>query len=128
VSGGAVTGIAPAGFPSNHCGLSYSLTGESQSSAINGLDHHWLQTTNAPIVIDMGAPVNTAIVFPSEVHGGSAGQRVAAGGRWRMENAAQVRGLAAESTGAPGPGARRASASWTRASARAGSARKSGCA
>jgi len=68
MSGGAATGIAPAGFPVNQCGLSFSLTAESQASAINSLDHHWLQTTIAPIVMDMGAPVNTAFVFPSVDH------------------------------------------------------------
>src|SRR5215831_8840283 len=30
VSGGAATGIAPAGFPVNRCGLSFSGTAESQ--------------------------------------------------------------------------------------------------
>jgi hypothetical protein len=68
VSGGASTGLAPAFFPGNACGLSYSGTVESQASAINGLDHHWLQTTDVPIVMDMGVPVNTAIVFPSVDH------------------------------------------------------------
>jgi len=68
VSGGASTGIAPAGFPANQCGLSFANTVESQASAINALDHHWLQTTSDPIVVDMGAPVNTAFVFPSVDH------------------------------------------------------------
>lgn len=69
VSGGAATGIAPSGFPTNQCGLSFDLTAQSQSSAINSLDHHWLQTGSVPIVMDMGAPVNTAFVFPSVDHG-----------------------------------------------------------
>jgi hypothetical protein len=68
VSGGVSTGLAPAFFPANQCGLSFSGTVESQASAINELDHHWLQTTDVPIVMDMGVPVNTAIVFPSVDH------------------------------------------------------------
>lgn len=68
VSGGAATGIAPAGFPANQCGLSFSGTAESQASAINALDHHWLQTTDAPIVMDMGSAVNNVFVFPSVDH------------------------------------------------------------
>jgi hypothetical protein len=68
MSGGAATGIAPADFP-NVCGLGFTNALESQASAINSLDHHWLQTTSSPIVMDMGAPVNTAFVFSSMDHG-----------------------------------------------------------
>lgn len=68
VSGGSQGGIAPAGFPANQCGLSFTLTGVSQPAAINALDHQWLQTTGAPIVMDMGGRVNTAFVFPSVDH------------------------------------------------------------
>ncbi|HEX7838513.1 MAG TPA: PKD domain-containing protein [Kofleriaceae bacterium] len=63
VSGGLPTGVAPANFPANQCGLSASITGETQASAIDKLDHHWLQTSSGPIVIDMGTPANTAFVF-----------------------------------------------------------------
>ncbi|HEX7838516.1 MAG TPA: hypothetical protein VF469_13670 [Kofleriaceae bacterium] len=69
VSGGALTGIAPAGFPMEQCGLSNTVIPEARADAINKLDHHWLQTTGDPIVIDMGGPVNTAFVFPSVDHG-----------------------------------------------------------
>lgn len=68
VSGGDATGIAPMGFPVTQCGLSFEDIMESPADAINKLDHHWLQTTGDPIVIDMGMPVNTAFVFPSADH------------------------------------------------------------
>lgn len=65
VSGGTATGIAPAGFPANQCGLSWSNTNQPASSALQALDHHWLETTGAPIVVDMGSPVTSVFVFQS---------------------------------------------------------------
>lgn len=65
VSGGTATGIAPAGFPVNQCGLSWSNTNQPPASALHALDHHWLETTGAPIVVDMGSPVTNVFVFQS---------------------------------------------------------------
>ena len=67
--GNAATGIAPAGFPANECGLSFSGTVESAASALNTLNSHWLQSATIPKVVDFGSPVNTAIVFVAVDHG-----------------------------------------------------------
>ena len=64
--GDGATGIAPC--PIGACGLSFCGTGESPATAINSLDHHWLQSQPTPIVVDFGAAVNTAIVFVAVDH------------------------------------------------------------
>jgi len=65
--GDGATGIAP--DPIGACGLNYGNTLESPADAINSLDHHWLQSTTTPIVVDFGSPVTAALVFGAIDHG-----------------------------------------------------------
>ncbi len=65
--GNGTTGIAPC--PIGDCGLSFCFTWEPPATALNSLDHHWLQSTGIPKVVDFGTPVNTAIVFVAVDHG-----------------------------------------------------------
>lgn len=66
--GNAGTGVAPAGAPGNLCGLSFAGTGETPASALNSLDHHWLQSTVTPKVVDFGSAVSSAFVFVAVDH------------------------------------------------------------
>jgi len=66
-TGSGQTGIAP--NPIGACGLNFAITGEPAATALNSLDHHWLQSLASPKVVDFGSPVNTAIVFVAVDHG-----------------------------------------------------------
>ncbi len=63
VSGGVATGTSPAN--------AYAWTGDAtfDPTAANSLDHHWMQVSTAPLIMDMGVPTTSAIVFPSIDHG-----------------------------------------------------------
>lgn len=65
--GNGGTGIAPC--PIGICGLNYCGTGEPPGTALNSLDHHWLQSATIPKVVDFGSPVNTVFVFVAVDHG-----------------------------------------------------------
>jgi len=67
--GNGLTGLAPANYPANLCGLSFSLTNETPAVALNDLDHRWLQSDTIPKVVDFGAPVNSVFVFVAVDHG-----------------------------------------------------------
>lgn len=69
VSGGGATGLAPANWPTNLCGLSFSGVAATAAQAYNSLDHKWLQSTTVPKVSDFATPVNTVFVFPAVDHG-----------------------------------------------------------
>jgi hypothetical protein len=67
--GNAATGVVPA--PGNQCGLSFQTDSPfiDPGVALNTLDHHWLQSSVTPKVVDFGAPVNSAFVFVAVDHG-----------------------------------------------------------
>ncbi len=67
--GNGTTGLAPANWPANLCGLSFSINAFTPAVALNGLDHRWLQSTTTPKVVDFGSPVNTVLVFVAVDHG-----------------------------------------------------------